>query len=207
MPDKKDTRQYIVEKSLGLFFRRGYEGCSLSDICKATKLTKGAVYHYFVNKQALYQAAVEAFFLRTSLPSWVTERYTNFRDLVKSVFQDVDKACKWIRQMTGVKSDNAILHFNEFLYEATRRYPEYQKRIDLYDEKIYSFLQEKFMLEQVAGRIYATLNPRLLAIELYALQQQLIYLRFVNPALKRDPSILNDLAEHFLKKIEVGYVR
>lgn len=203
----KDTKRIIVEKALSLFFRKGYEACSLSEICKATRLTKGAVYHYFANKEWLYRAAVDEFFSKTSLPAWIMVKQDSLYGLVQQAFQAVDASCEWIRKVTGIKSDNAILYFNEFLYEATRRYPEYQRRIDGYDEEIYRILEERFRAGQVSGLVQQNLNPRLLAIELYALQQQMIYLRFVNPSLKNDPSILSDLARHFYEKIEVKHVR
>ncbi len=203
----RDTKRMIIEKALYLFFRKGYEGCSLTEICKSTKLTKGAVYHYFENKEALYRAAVEDLFSKTSLPAWIVMEHKTLYDLVQRVFEAVDESCEWIRKVTGIKSDNAILHFNEFLYEATRRYPEYQRRIDGYDEEIYRILEKHFRAGQELGLLQANLDPRLLAIELYALQQQMIYLRFVNPTLKKDPSILRDLARHFYEKIEVKHVR
>ncbi len=48
------TRKIILEASLKLFSRKGYEGTSLSEICKATGLTKGALYWHFENKRVLY---------------------------------------------------------------------------------------------------------------------------------------------------------
>ncbi len=52
------TRQYIIEKTAPVFNTRGYEGTSLSDLCAATGLTKGALYGNFQGKEEL---ASEAF--------------------------------------------------------------------------------------------------------------------------------------------------
>jgi len=52
------TSQFIIEKTAPIFNRNGYTGTSLSDITKATGLTKGAIYGNFKNKEEL---ALEAF--------------------------------------------------------------------------------------------------------------------------------------------------
>jgi len=54
----KKTKQYILEKVSPIFNKNGYSGTSLSDITKATGLTKGAIYGNFTNKEEL---ALEAF--------------------------------------------------------------------------------------------------------------------------------------------------
>ncbi len=52
------TSQFILEKTAPVFNRLGYVGTSLSDITKATGLTKGAIYGNFQSKEHL---AIEAF--------------------------------------------------------------------------------------------------------------------------------------------------
>ncbi|MDV2471796.1 TetR family transcriptional regulator [Elizabethkingia anophelis] len=54
----KETPEYIIEKVAPVFNKKGYTATSLSEITKATSLTKGAVYFYFKNKEDL---AVKAF--------------------------------------------------------------------------------------------------------------------------------------------------
>jgi TetR/AcrR family transcriptional repressor of nem operon len=52
------TAQYILETVAPVFNRYGYAATSMSEITKATKLTKGAIYGNFENKEEL---ALEAF--------------------------------------------------------------------------------------------------------------------------------------------------
>lgn len=47
------TKQFILEKVAPIFNKNGYVGTSLSDVTKATGLTKGAVYGNYKNKEAL----------------------------------------------------------------------------------------------------------------------------------------------------------
>jgi TetR/AcrR family transcriptional regulator, transcriptional repressor for nem operon len=58
MSKAEKTRQYIIEKTAPVFNEKGYAGTSLSDLEKATGLTKGSIYGNFGNKDEI---AIEAF--------------------------------------------------------------------------------------------------------------------------------------------------
>jgi len=58
------TRARIVAASFELFLRHGFDGTGLSQILDATGLSKGAFYHYFPSKDAVYLEVIEAFFLK-----------------------------------------------------------------------------------------------------------------------------------------------
>ena len=49
----ENTSEYIIEKIAPVFNKQGYIGTSLSDLTAATKLTKGALYCNFLNKDEL----------------------------------------------------------------------------------------------------------------------------------------------------------
>lgn len=49
----------ILEKSAPVFNRKGIAGTSMSDIMEVTKLSKGALYLHFENKEVLAEAAVD----------------------------------------------------------------------------------------------------------------------------------------------------
>jgi TetR/AcrR family transcriptional repressor of nem operon len=52
------TRRHIIEKTAPLFNMNGFDGTSLTDLCRVTGLTKGALYGNFADKEEL---ATEAF--------------------------------------------------------------------------------------------------------------------------------------------------
>ncbi len=55
----ESTRSALVESAVELFTKRGYAGTSLDEIAKRARVTKGALYHHFSGKQALFEAAFE----------------------------------------------------------------------------------------------------------------------------------------------------
>lgn len=59
MSKAEQTRQFIIEKSAPVFNIKGYAGTSLSDIQEVSKLTKGAIYGNFSDKNELAVAAYE----------------------------------------------------------------------------------------------------------------------------------------------------
>jgi AcrR family transcriptional regulator len=54
------TRQALVDSAVELFTERGYAGTSLDEIAKRARVTKGALYHHFSGKQAMFEAAFDA---------------------------------------------------------------------------------------------------------------------------------------------------
>lgn len=59
-----NTSEIILDKVAPIFNKQGYVGTSLTDITKATGLTKGAIYCNFLNKEDL---ALKAFQLNVNL--------------------------------------------------------------------------------------------------------------------------------------------
>jgi len=58
------TRGRILEAALEVFARKGYHGASVDDIVRASGTSKGAVYHHFPNKEAVFLALVDDFATR-----------------------------------------------------------------------------------------------------------------------------------------------
>lgn len=68
IPVPGSTRGRLVEASLYLFERDGYEATSVSDIAAKAGVTTGALYHHFGSKHGIYQ------YVRADLEKRLTER-------------------------------------------------------------------------------------------------------------------------------------
>jgi AcrR family transcriptional regulator len=53
------TRAALLDEATTLFAERGYAGTSLEDVASASQVTRGAVYHHFASKQALFEAVLQ----------------------------------------------------------------------------------------------------------------------------------------------------
>jgi AcrR family transcriptional regulator len=54
------TRQELVEAATRLFAERGYEDTSIDAVLQETGVSRGALYHHFAGKEALFEAVLEA---------------------------------------------------------------------------------------------------------------------------------------------------
>lgn len=61
---KVATRERILDAALEVFARKGYHRAIVDDIVRASRTSKGAVYHHFPNKEAIVLALVDDFAAR-----------------------------------------------------------------------------------------------------------------------------------------------
>src|SRR5258707_14717076 len=55
------TRDKILQAALEVFAQKGYHRALVDDIVRVSRTSKGAVYHHFPNKEALFLALVDEF--------------------------------------------------------------------------------------------------------------------------------------------------
>jgi AcrR family transcriptional regulator len=58
----------LLDASVQLFWRQGYQGTSIRDVAKAANLTTGTLYNEFGGKDDLYAATLEHYFLQVIKP-------------------------------------------------------------------------------------------------------------------------------------------
>lgn len=60
MGDKsQQKRKYILEKSRGVFYEKGYRAVTMKDIVEACGISRGGLYLYFSNVKELFEAVLE----------------------------------------------------------------------------------------------------------------------------------------------------
>src|SRR5260370_38213390 len=62
------TRDKILQAALEGFAQKGYHTALVDDIVRVPRTSKGAVYHHFPNKEALFLALVDEFAGRLAEP-------------------------------------------------------------------------------------------------------------------------------------------
>lgn len=94
----KETHIHILEAATHLFSKTGYDATGVADICQAAGVSKGAFYHHFPTKQAVfmellntYLGGIEAGFnLMRQEKQDVPELIIQMADMAGSLFQTAD---------------------------------------------------------------------------------------------------------------------
>jgi TetR/AcrR family transcriptional regulator, transcriptional repressor for nem operon len=90
------TRDHIVEAADRLFYRRGYERTSFSDIADAVQISRGNFYYHFKSKDEILDAVINARVARTRkmLAQWEIEEK-----------RPADRIRSFIHMMTANRAD------------------------------------------------------------------------------------------------------
>ena len=77
------TRGQLIEVATSLFADHGYEGTSIEAVLTAAGVSRGALYHHFAGKEALFTAVLEA--LSERITAQLTEVISGCADPVDAV--------------------------------------------------------------------------------------------------------------------------
>jgi len=77
------TRGQLIEVATALFADHGYEGTSIEAVLTAAGVSRGALYHHFAGKEALFTAVLEA--LNERITAQLTEVISGCADPVEAV--------------------------------------------------------------------------------------------------------------------------
>lgn len=132
----KETREKIVLTSFQYFLDKGYETTSMNDLVKASKMSKGAFYHYFEKKEDILLATLESFFLNyfQELPN--VETRFNLEDAVDAVWLPYTKMFEDLAKIT---SD--LVNYYRFLFTGLRYFPELQARVQETSQQTQVYLE------------------------------------------------------------------
>lgn len=154
------TRKKIINATLKLFVRNGYHGTSISQISKASRLTKGAIYFHFKSKYALLEGILDEY-EGTFLDKMIEE-------VESSEGKAIDKMKIFLRSSINFAAGNQdliICHTN-LATELCSSSKKYEREIKRIYEKFYKFITDLLEEGKVDGSFREDINPHILAINL-----------------------------------------
>lgn len=94
----EETRNRILQAATVLFSKNGYDATGVAEICQAAGVSKGAFYHHFPTKQALFMAEMDlwlagvnqGFSMTRQETSDVPEALKQMADMAGKIFQTAD---------------------------------------------------------------------------------------------------------------------
>jgi TetR/AcrR family fatty acid metabolism transcriptional regulator len=108
--DKMTREKVIIDAALKVFSTKGYASTRMADIAREADMSYGLVYHYFENKEKLFDAIVE---------DWWTGFYDELEMLKKSDMSTEEKLVEIIRYILKVY-ENKPNQISIFVTEVSR---------------------------------------------------------------------------------------
>ena len=151
------NEEVALQAVMEVFWQKGFDGASLTDLCKATGLHKGSLYQAFGDKQQIFATALnyyteQRFLEVVAVVSEASSPLTNLKAIVNRIctLMQEDTGCLIVNSMTaGLESQPEISKVLVGFYE---------KRLNALTEMITAAKQE--------GEIKPNLEPEALAEEL-----------------------------------------
>ena len=92
----EETRTKIMDSAIKLFSTRGFNAASVDDICEEAGISKGAFYHHFESKQALFLALLDGWLqvidnaIEASKDKTAPETVTQMTEAFPAIFEGAD---------------------------------------------------------------------------------------------------------------------
>ncbi len=159
-----DTKEYIIDQAFKLFLDQSYEAVTISEISKAIGLTKGALYHHFLNKEELFKAVIDKYLV---IDMW--DNNVRCDSLLHFIDESIVSAKRIITNTLRENSTFIPVNYISLLIDALRHYPGFEKEKELLIsaqiEKIKSVMRDA----AAHGEIRNDLDMEIAALNFYSI--------------------------------------
>lgn len=124
-----ETKTQILQVAFKLFLQKSFKEVTLNEIVAATKLSKGAFYHYFESKEQLFKEVITFYYVNMSGVGFSAFSHSSLR----SFLEDYSKAVTAAGKIFGMDGTNKQPGINYFLhlFDAYRMLPEFKEQTSL----------------------------------------------------------------------------
>ena len=139
-----DTKEYIIDQAYKLFLSHSYEAVTISDISKAVGLTKGALYHHFVNKEEVFKAVIDKY-----LSLDIINQDVKYNTLLQFINGSIDNTKRIVANSLGANETFVPINHISLLIDALRHYPGFESDKELLISK---------QIEEIKSIMYVAVN-------------------------------------------------
>jgi AcrR family transcriptional regulator len=153
------TRERIIDAAARLFVRKGYAATSIADLASAVEMTKGALYHHFDGKEAIFSAVLEtirATWSRTVAKETLVAR--NARDRLGAL---LDSQARFLQA-----NESFCILLSGLMTELEESQPELHAALQKVYGELVRFIEQIVRKGQEAGEIRSDLDARLTALSI-----------------------------------------
>ncbi len=141
----EESKQIILASAKELFIHSGYNKTTTADLCKATNMSKGNIYHHFMNKEEIFLHV---------LKEYVQEIESKWKDAYDDTMTPRDKFLK-IAMLYGEDFDSPLL---DAATEYAKQYEDRPETLALINEIMLIIANEVKKISDEAVTLGATKN-------------------------------------------------
>ncbi len=169
----EETRTKILDTAMTLFSQQGYEPTGVAEICETCGISKGAFYHHFPTKQALFIDLLE---------KWLGDLESEMTKAASEAKSVPDALRGMAKRMQGVlhQADGRINFFLEFWTQARRDPEVWQRTIKPFRQ--YRKVFEHLITHGVQEGSFRELDAELTALALVSMAVGILLQGVVDPA-------------------------
>lgn len=112
------SKDNIVKVAFALFLEKGYKEVTIKKIMKATQLSKGAIYHHFESKEAIYFATLETYYINLFQTSNLELPVGGFKENIEEIYHFAAELFSNIENLTDEGLEFPIRDFYSFQLES-----------------------------------------------------------------------------------------
>jgi len=153
----EQTRERIITAAMRLFVRKGFYATSIADLAEAVEMTKGALYHHFENKDAIFFAVIEA--IRKTWREMVGRDVLKPRNALDRLGALLDSHARLIEE-----NEAFCLVLSGLITEMEGVNPAFLKKLQQIYADLISFIEQIVGKGKEAGQLRSDLDPKLTAL-------------------------------------------
>lgn len=152
------TYRRIMDASMRLFNQKGYYGTSISDIARATNLTKGAIYFHFKNKDSLLKEILDEY-----ERDFLEELFREVRSLRENAFGKIKGMLRFTLNFP-LKRPQLCLCLTVLSAELYGSEPKYEKDLKRIYGRYHKFIAKLLAESKKEGAVRQDIDPDLAAL-------------------------------------------
>lgn len=154
MSSSANSRDLILLEAYKLFAVKPYDKVTILDLEKSTRLSRGAVFYYLKNKEALFIAVCDKFMLNSNSFKF-KEQYSTFIEFIEDYIN-------WIEIEKAILSEIGIQNLNythvHLTNQAIAYYPNFLEKAKLWQESIMNLFYKHIKQAREKGEVNDTID-------------------------------------------------
>lgn len=166
------TRDLIMQKTLLLLLRKGFDGVSVSDIKQEVDIARGLLYHYFKSKDELLMAVLTEIVLPLKKMDEEPDREKSISDFISYWLHFCRQITEKLR--TEEYPELSVFHIDVLLYQCAQRYPQLRAENHRIQKSCFAAWKAAVLNSFAKGELRTGLNLESLARQFFYLSQPVV---------------------------------